>query len=99
MFVPLERLLNLEEGYRQRFLIKGLPVVLMVIQGKHILFEDRCPHQGASLFQGAITSDSIRCPRHGFEFDVYTGKAVNANCPELKLLNPAYERDRIGIDL
>lgn len=98
MFVPLERLLNLEEGYRQRFVVQGMPVVLTVIEGRHVLFEDRCPHQGASLFSGAITADSIRCPRHGFEFDLITGQALNASCQRLRLIDPAYNHDRIGID-
>jgi nitrite reductase/ring-hydroxylating ferredoxin subunit len=76
-----------------------VPVVLVVAHGKHILFEDRCPHQGASLFQGAITSDLVRCPKHGFEFDLHTGRAVNAHCTGLRLLDPAYEQDRIGVDV
>jgi nitrite reductase/ring-hydroxylating ferredoxin subunit len=98
MFVPLEKLLNLEEGYRQRFVVQGTPVILMVIEGRHVLFEDRCPHQGAPLFSGAITAATIRCPRHGFEFDVFTGQALSVSCQRLRLLDLAYDHDRIGID-
>ncbi len=36
----------------------------------------RCPHQGGPLGDGEICGEHIRCPWHGFKFDLKTGKGV-----------------------
>lgn len=36
----------------------------------------RCSHQGGPLGDGEICGDHIRCPWHGFKFDLKTGKGV-----------------------
>lgn len=33
------------------------------------IFKDRCPHRGAKLSQGRVTSTSLECPYHGWQFD------------------------------
>ena len=38
--------------------------------GKFVAMDDRCPHRGAALSAGKLTSDNnIMCPYHGYEFD------------------------------
>ena len=39
--------------------------------------DDRCPHQGASLGEGALSGTIVACPWHGFLVDVTTGR-----CPD-----------------
>ncbi|TWI53481.1 nitrite reductase/ring-hydroxylating ferredoxin subunit [Pseudomonas duriflava] len=99
MFIPLERLINLEEGYRRRFVVNGLPVVLLVVDGRPVLIEAQCPHQGASLEKGTLAERAIRCPQHGILFSLDSGKALNAHCPSLRVLDIAYDQDLIGIDV
>lgn len=36
----------------------------------------RCPHQGGPLQEGTVTEKGIRCPWHGYEFDLKTGKGI-----------------------
>ncbi len=36
----------------------------------------RCPHQGGPLGDGEFCGEHIRCPWHGFKFDLKTGKGV-----------------------
>ncbi len=36
----------------------------------------RCPHQGGPLGDGEVCEGKIRCPWHGFKFDLKSGKGV-----------------------
>lgn len=67
MFVPLERLLNLDEGYRRTFQVAGRSLLLMVVEGQPLLLENRCPHQGAPLHNATVAGRVLRCVRHGAE--------------------------------
>lgn len=99
MFIALERLLNLDEGYRQVFQLQGRSLLLIVVEGRTLLLENRCPHQGAALDKASITAGVLRCPRHGIEFDLASGRALSAPCASLVYLPVAYGADRVGIDL
>jgi nitrite reductase/ring-hydroxylating ferredoxin subunit len=99
MFVALERLLNLEEGYRRVFPLPGRSLLLMVVEGRTLLLENRCPHQGAPLHNATLAAGVLRCARHGIEFDLLSGRALNAQCPGLVQLPLAYTADRVGIEL
>lgn len=99
MFIALERLLNLDEGYRQVFQLQGRSLLLIVVEGRTLLLENRCPHQGAALDKASITAGVLRCPRHGIEFDLASGRALSAPCANLVYLPMAYDADRVGIDL
>ncbi|BAU73666.1 Rieske (2Fe-2S) protein [Metapseudomonas furukawaii] len=99
MFVALERLINLEDGYRGRFKVRGHELLLIVVDRQPILMENRCPHQGAPLHTGTLDGAVLRCARHGIAFDLATGRPVDASCPPLRRLALAYDGDRIGLDL
>jgi len=36
----------------------------------------RCPHQGGPLGEGVVCDGALRCPWHGHDFDLETGKGV-----------------------
>ncbi|MFT5782079.1 MAG: nitrite reductase/ring-hydroxylating ferredoxin subunit [Pseudomonas sp.] len=99
MFVALERLLNLQTGYRRRFQIDGKHLLLLVVEVQAVLLDSRCPHQGVSLETASLVGRVLRCSRHGVEFDVLSGQALNLNCPGLRHLPLVYHGDRIGIDV
>lgn len=99
MFVPLERLINLNDGYRQTFKVAGRDLLLLVVDNQPLLLEDSCPHQGAPLHRGTLLGTVLRCQRHGIEFQLPSGRPLQASCPGLKLFTLAYEGDRIGIDV
>ncbi|QLC72554.1 Rieske (2Fe-2S) protein [Pseudomonas sp. LPB0260] len=99
MFVALERLLNLEEGYRRTFQVQGRELLLLVVEGRRLLLENSCPHRGAPLHTAAVNGRVLRCARHGIEFDLSSGRALNASCGNLVQLPLSYDGDRVGIDL
>lgn len=75
-------------------------VVIRDAEGSLSALRDICPHHGAALSQGVLQQKVIgdqvgskdlsaelivRCPRHGYEFDVGTGRC------------PADERQRVRV--
>lgn len=82
---------DIPEGGRRLVTVRGRPIAVFNLKGEYFALLNRCPHQGGSLCEGAITglvlSDSpgtyryervgeiIRCPWHGWEFDIRTGQS------------------------
>lgn len=82
---------DIPPGSRRLVTVKGRPIVIFNVDGEfHGLF-NRCPHQGGSLAHGILTGltvssgpgdyrhtrkgEFIRCPWHGWEFDIKTGQS------------------------
>jgi 3-phenylpropionate/trans-cinnamate dioxygenase ferredoxin subunit len=82
---------DIPAGGRKVVSVKGRPVVIFNLDGEFFGLLDRCPHQSAELSRGIstgiATSDEpglatcsrpgefIRCPWHGWEFDIRTGQS------------------------
>ncbi|RMH38702.1 MAG: thiamine pyrophosphate-binding protein [Deltaproteobacteria bacterium] len=49
-------------------------VCLVRYRGQWAALDNRCPHQGGPLGEGAIENGMLRCPWHGWDFDPLTGK-------------------------
>lgn len=78
-------------GTRKLVDVRGRPIVVFNINGEFFALANRCPHQGGSLCEGHLVGlieskepghyrysrrgEIIRCPWHGWEFDVRTGKS------------------------
>ena len=78
-------------GTRRLVDIDGRAIVVFNVKGEYFALLNRCPHNGGSLVEGVITGllqsaapgsyqyarqgEIIRCPWHGWEFDIKTGKS------------------------
>ena len=78
-------------GSRRLVTVRGRPIAIFNIGGEFFGLFNRCPHQGGSLCDGILTSlvesdepgqyrtsrdgEIIRCPWHGWEFDIRTGQS------------------------
>ncbi|HEX4297073.1 MAG TPA: Rieske (2Fe-2S) protein [Devosia sp.] len=78
-------------GARRRIEIDGRGIVVFNLDGEYFALLDRCPHNGGSLAAGIVTGllqsaapgdysytrrgEIIRCPWHGWEFDIRTGRS------------------------
>jgi nitrite reductase/ring-hydroxylating ferredoxin subunit len=78
-------------GQRMLVTISGREIGIFNIAGQYFAVGNRCPHNGASLCKGRIVSlveasepgsyqvsrqgELVRCPWHGWEFDLRTGKS------------------------
>ena len=90
-------------GERKLFTVKGRPIAIFNLQGAYYGMFNRCPHQGGSLCHGVVTGliesptpgayvftrkgEIVRCPWHGWEFDIRTGKSY---CDPEKIKTRAY---------
>jgi nitrite reductase/ring-hydroxylating ferredoxin subunit len=74
-------------GSRKLVQVKGRDVALFNVKGELFAILDRCPHAGASRLTGLMSAtgpgqyehsrdgEILRCPWHGWEFDLRTGKS------------------------
>ncbi len=54
---------------------------LFVVAGEVWAYRNFCPHAGAPLSDGSIKGGVVRCPWHGWAFDLRTGAHVaNPRC-------------------
>ncbi|MEW5828182.1 MAG: non-heme iron oxygenase ferredoxin subunit [Chloroflexota bacterium] len=67
---------ELPNGERLFVDIGDKPVVIFNIAGQFFAIGDVCTHDDGPLGDGDIEGDHIVCPRHGGEFEIRTGRAV-----------------------
>ncbi len=78
-------------GGRKLVTVRGRPIAIFNLSGDFFGLLNRCPHQGGPLCDGLLTGliesdepgayrysrpgEIIRCPWHGWEFDIRTGQS------------------------
>jgi 3-phenylpropionate/trans-cinnamate dioxygenase ferredoxin subunit len=78
-------------GTRRLIDVDGRAIAVFNLKGEYFALLNRCPHNGGPLAEGVITGllqsatpgdysnaregEIIRCPWHGWEFDIKTGKS------------------------
>ncbi|HEX9445579.1 MAG TPA: Rieske 2Fe-2S domain-containing protein [Candidatus Binatia bacterium] len=64
--------------------VDGKEVAVVVAGDRIAAIQRQCPHEGANLDGGQVfAGKAIKCPLHGFVFDLFTGKGLN--CPMLHI--------------
>lgn len=82
---------ELPEGQRKLVKIRGREIALFNLKGEYFAILNKCPHFGASLVCGVLVGavksaepgqysysrdkEFLRCPWHGWEYDVRTGQS------------------------
>jgi 3-phenylpropionate/trans-cinnamate dioxygenase ferredoxin subunit len=67
---------ELPNGERLFIEVEGKSLVIFNIAGQYYSIGDICSHDDGPVGDGDIEGHNIVCPRHGGEFDVRTGQAV-----------------------
>lgn len=94
---------EIKPGARKLARVGNRDIVVFNVDGEFFAISDRCPHKGASLCKGHATGlvessgpgaytysrqgEIIRCPWHGWEFDMRTGKSW---CDPAKMRTRSY---------
>jgi nitrite reductase/ring-hydroxylating ferredoxin subunit len=101
-FYALEKLINLRAGYRREFRIDTHRLLLLQEHDELYLVEALCPHQQHPLTAASVTGHSLRCPLHGYQFSLQSGRvlqATNEDCRPLQIWPLVYEGADVGIFL
>lgn len=75
-FVEIAPASELPNGERLFIDLGDKPIVIFNIAGQYFAIGDVCTHDDGPLGDGVIEGDHVVCPRHGAEFDIRTGQAV-----------------------
>jgi 3-phenylpropionate/trans-cinnamate dioxygenase ferredoxin subunit len=83
---------ELPSGSRKIIEAEGRSIGVFNVHGTYRALRNRCPHQGAPLCLGSVKGmtmpsspgeylwdrdgEILRCPWHGWEFDLLTGRAI-----------------------
>ena len=59
----------------------GRQLVLFHVDGRVHAFENRCPHEGNPLSEGAILGPTLTCVFHNWRFDLETGACLFGDLP------------------
>jgi 3-phenylpropionate/trans-cinnamate dioxygenase ferredoxin subunit len=82
---------EIPEGSRKLVKVRGREIAVFNVKGEYFALLNRCPHEGASLVCGVLVGlveskepgdftysrpgELLRCPWHGWEYDVRTGQS------------------------
>jgi 3-phenylpropionate/trans-cinnamate dioxygenase ferredoxin component len=75
-YVEIAPVSELPNGERLFVEVGGKALVIFNIAGQFFAIGDVCSHDDGPLGDGDLEGFNIVCPRHGGEFDVQTGKAM-----------------------
>jgi len=89
---PVCRVGELPPGKRKIVTIKDRSIGVFNVGGRYFSLHNRCPHRGAPLCEGRLVGlltasepyapaleregEILRCPWHGWEFDITTGRSI-----------------------
>ena len=66
---------DIPKGKRKRVEVKGQRISIFNVGGEYYAICDTCPHKGtAPLIRGKLDGVAIKCPNHGYRFDLKTGE-------------------------
>jgi len=55
----------------------GMEILIISYNDGYYAINRRCTHKSGDLYEGKLEGKIIKCPIHGAEFDVTTGKSIS----------------------
>ncbi len=72
----------LKPGTMTRVLVNDHAILLANVDGEYYAIDDRCSHEDASLYNGALKGECVECPLHGSRFNLKTGEPLEPPATE-----------------
>ena len=73
--IPLERLSR--EGV-VRESVAGVEILAVMTDQGIRVYNGICPHLGGPLLEGSVRDQVLRCPWHGYQYDLVTARCLTA---------------------
>jgi nitrite reductase/ring-hydroxylating ferredoxin subunit len=106
---------DITEGQSKIVNVEGRSIGIYRIDGEYYALHNRCPHEGAQLCKGPVCGTTlpsnvyeyefgrkgelVRCPWHGWEFEIKTGKSVFDEKVRTRSYKVQVDDGKIGIIL
>lgn len=74
-FVPVGRTADFRDGRGRVVEVGGEKIAVFRRGDRFFALQDACPHMGASLADGTLVGDRVRCLWHEWTFDLATGES------------------------
>ncbi|OUS78123.1 2Fe-2S ferredoxin [Paenibacillus sp. MY03] len=104
---------EIEDGQSKIIELEGRSIGLYRIGHDYYALHNRCPHEGAELCKGPICGTTlpsdvydyqfgregeiVRCPWHGWEFEIKTGKSIFNERVRTRSYKVQVDNGKIGI--
>jgi nitrite reductase/ring-hydroxylating ferredoxin subunit len=75
-FVQVASQDDIPSGSMKSYSVEGATVLVANVDGRYYAINNRCSHAGGDLSKGQLNGNIVKCPRHGSQFDVTTGKRI-----------------------
>ena len=99
-YYPLEKRMNLHDGYRKVFKIDQHHLMLLQIDGERHLVESFCPHRAFPLNTSDVSGKYLICPKHQYTFEIASGELVKSTeepCRNLRVYDIIEEDREVGV--
>lgn len=70
----LGRIEEVSDGNPKVFRLGNREIAVFQSGGRYFAVKNLCPHHGVQLSGGSVVNHRLRCPGHGFQFDLETGQ-------------------------
>jgi nitrite reductase/ring-hydroxylating ferredoxin subunit len=104
---------EIQEGQSKIVSVEGRSIGIYRIGDEYYALYNRCPHEGAQLCKGPVCGTTlpskvyeyefgrkgelVRCPWHGWEFEIKTGKSVFDEKVRTRSYKVQVDEGKIGI--
>ena len=95
------RIQDVVAGELRAFRVSGVtwPVIVTIVDGELVAVPGVCPHEDVALADGDLEGPQLRCPGHGYLFDLHTGRCAHDPGLELRRYPITRVGDEIWVDL
>lgn len=89
-YETLGHTIEVPSGQNKVFRMGNREIVVFAIDGQYFAMKNLCPHHGVALSGGTLDNGTVRCPGHGFRFNIKTGEcekdpSLRASVMDLKV--------------
>lgn len=106
---------SIPEGTCRIVEVEGRSIGVYNVKGEYYAIHNYCPHQGAELCKGPICGTTlpsrvyefeygreqeiVRCPWHGWEFDIRTGKSLFSDRVRTRSYKVSHEDGKLYVKI